>query len=55
MIVLECVRRTNQLCLEYQGTLQQDPAVAFVAYAMPVLSVFAAYALGLLLGRSVWS
>lgn len=55
MIVLNCVERVGQACVKYQGVLQQDPGVALVAYAMPVLSVFAAYALGLLLGRSVWS
>lgn len=43
-------------CTEYVGTLTYtDPNQVFLVQALPVVGVFLAFAIGIYMGRMVWS
>lgn len=53
---LVCQSWRGPECAEYAGTLAYtDPNQVFLVQALPVLGVFLAFAIGIYMGRMVWS
>lgn len=53
---LVCDSVRQGVCERYVGTLAYtDPNQTFLVQALPVLGVFLAFAIGIYMGRMVWS
>ena len=53
---LACRSLEARGCTEYVGTLTYtDPNHVFLVHALPVVGVFLAFAIGIYMGRMVWS